>query len=120
MFQFAQYLWPMRMLTEKESYFLPYAQAIDVDIPVILVGGNRHVDRCEQLLQSREVDFISMCRPFICEPNLPNRWIEERGGPTAECIFCNSCYHSYDELGIPNQCIYKRDKDLYKKVQQKM
>ncbi len=105
---------------EKESYFFPYAQAIDVDIPVMIVGGNRHVDRCEQLLQTGKVDFISMCRPFICEPDLPNRWLEGSGKETADCIFCNSCYKSCEELGIPNQCIFKRDKELYRKIQEKL
>ena len=105
---------------EKESYFFPYAQAIDIDVPVMIVGGNRHVDRCEQLLQTGKVHFISMCRPLICEPDLPKRWLEGSGTATAECIFCNSCYESYGELGVPNQCIYKRDKELYRKVQGKL
>ena len=105
---------------ERESYFFPFAEAIDLDIPVMVVGGSRHVDRCEELLKTGKVDFISMCRPLICEPDLPNRWLEGRGKDTAECIFCNSCYESYEEIGLPNQCIYKQDKGLYRIVQERL
>jgi 2,4-dienoyl-CoA reductase-like NADH-dependent reductase (Old Yellow Enzyme family) len=104
---------------EKESYFFPYAQAIDLNIPVMVVGGSRHAERCEELLKTGKVDFISVCRPLICEPDLPNRWLEGRGKETAECVFCNSCYESYSEIGLPNQCLYKTDKELYRKVQEK-
>ena len=34
---------------ERQSYFLPYAARLDLNLPVILVGGNRDVDRLEQV-----------------------------------------------------------------------
>jgi 2,4-dienoyl-CoA reductase-like NADH-dependent reductase (Old Yellow Enzyme family) len=105
---------------ENESDFFPFAKAVDLDVPVMVVGGSRHADRCEELLKTGKVDFISMCRPLICEPDLPNRWLDGRGKATVECIFCNSCYESYDEMGRPNQCLYKTDKELYRKVQEKI
>ena len=59
---------------EPESYFLKYAQKLRVKVPVILTGGNRNVDRLEQILQAGTPDFVAMARPLIREPNLPARW----------------------------------------------
>jgi 2,4-dienoyl-CoA reductase-like NADH-dependent reductase (Old Yellow Enzyme family) len=99
---------------EKQSYFLPYAERLDVDIPILLVGGNRDAERLEAILRGGKVDFISLCRPLICEPDLPNRWREARGGRMAACISCNSClYDMYTglERGEPGPvtCVRKHD-----------
>ncbi|MCG3226251.1 MAG: NADH:flavin oxidoreductase, partial [Candidatus Heimdallarchaeota archaeon] len=67
---------------EKQSYFLKFAEKLDLSIPIILVGGNRHIERLESIFKQGKVDFISLSRPLICEPDLPNRWLEGRGGDT--------------------------------------
>ena len=46
----------------------------EMDIPLILVGGMRSFEMAEKLLDEGTADFISMCRPFIREPDLVNRW----------------------------------------------
>jgi 2,4-dienoyl-CoA reductase-like NADH-dependent reductase (Old Yellow Enzyme family) len=84
---------------EKQSYFLPYAERLALGIPVILVGGNRDAERLEAIVQGGKVDFVSLCRPLICEPDLPNRWRAGRGDSAAACISCNSClYDMYTGL----------------------
>jgi 2,4-dienoyl-CoA reductase-like NADH-dependent reductase (Old Yellow Enzyme family) len=84
---------------ERQSYFLPYAQRLALDIPVILVGGNRDVERLEAILGGGRVDFISLCRPLIREPDLPHRWRAGRGDSATACISCNSClYDMYTRL----------------------
>ncbi len=98
-----------------QSYFLPYANALDISIPVILVGGNRHVEFLENILQQGKVDFISLCRPLISEPDLPKRWLAGEGQPEADCISCNSClFAMYTGVEAshypPTHCIYKEDR----------
>jgi 2,4-dienoyl-CoA reductase-like NADH-dependent reductase (Old Yellow Enzyme family) len=107
---------------EKQSYFLKYAEKLNLSIPVILVGGNRHIERLESIIKQGKADFISLSRPLICEPDLPNRWLECRGGATSECISCNSCiYNMYVHPSKPKPglvtCIYKEDKEIHKKAQ---
>ena len=78
---------------DKEGYFLEGAAAIKKQIasPVILVGGIRSFSKAEELLTQKQVDFISMARPFICQPDLPRIWLS--GGPDkAKCISCNACF----------------------------
>ncbi len=76
---------------EKQSYFLPFAQAIDVNVPIILTGGNRDAERVEGVLQKSNADLIGLSRPLIREPDLPDRWLRGGGAPTASCVSCNAC-----------------------------
>jgi 2,4-dienoyl-CoA reductase-like NADH-dependent reductase (Old Yellow Enzyme family) len=99
---------------ERQSYFLKHIENLDLHIPVILVGGNRDVERLEKIVHRPAVDFISLCRPLISEPDLPNRWREGKGGTGTDCTSCNSCI--YDQiiscrdgnLGVA-RCLLKED-----------
>ena len=107
---------------DKQSYFLKYAERLDLNIPVILVGGNRDIERLEQIIQNGKVDFISLCRPLICEPDLPTRWLEGRGTSNTDCISCNSCiYDMYTGLILgeprPVFCVYKEKRQEVKAAQ---
>jgi 2,4-dienoyl-CoA reductase-like NADH-dependent reductase (Old Yellow Enzyme family) len=59
-------------------------------IPVILGGGIRSPGQAEKLLSEEYADYLSLCRPFICEPDLIHRWEKEDRRP-ASCISCNTC-----------------------------
>lgn len=76
---------------EKQSYFLKYAESLRLSVPVILVGGNRNIERMEAILKKGRVSFLALSRPLITEPGLPRRWLEGRGGEASRCASCNSC-----------------------------
>lgn len=78
---------------EEQSYFVKYAERLDLDIPVILTGGNKSVELIEKVSHKDKVDFFGFARPLIREPNLPNRWLEGIGGEECTCISCNLCLH---------------------------
>jgi len=107
---------------EQQSYFLRYTEGLDVAIPLILVGGNRDVERLEAILQDGKVDFIALCRPLIREPDLPNRWRDGVGSSLAQCVSCNSCIYAMmvhpgqPEPGLVT-CVCKGDKSLHQKAQ---
>jgi 2,4-dienoyl-CoA reductase-like NADH-dependent reductase (Old Yellow Enzyme family) len=79
---------------EDENYFLPTAKKLKPIMNkcrLILIGGIKNPLSAEKILQEKTADFISMCRPLIYEPNLPNRWKSGDLTP-ALCKSCNSCF----------------------------
>ena len=78
---------------EKEAYFQKEAMAFktEVQVPLILVGGNRSYETARQIVENGVADYISLCRPFIREPGLINRW---RSGNLTKsaCLSDNKCF----------------------------
>ena len=79
---------------EKEAYFATQAGRIKkaVDIPVILVGGLRSKNVMQRVVDDGTCDMVSMCRPFIYEPDLVSK-LASGEVDQADCISCNECYH---------------------------
>ena len=78
---------------DQEAYFLPGARALKekTRATVILVGGLRSLSRIEEIVGQGLADFVSLCRPLIRQPDLPNLWFSGKGPDKAECISCNAC-----------------------------
>lgn len=59
-----------------EAYFKEFAFELAeiTDVPIILVGGHRSITHMETVLNEGGVDLLSLSRPLIREPDLPNRW----------------------------------------------
>lgn len=62
----------------------------NLDIPVIVVGGIRKLTDIENFIEKRDIDFVSMCRPFIIEPNVVNKF-QDRKATESRCIDCGYC-----------------------------
>lgn len=80
---------------EQEAYFLSHAGEIKRavgDVPVMAVGGIRSVPVMERIISEGRADFISLCRPLIREPDLPDRI--RIGKEKANCVSCNGCMSS--------------------------
>ncbi len=73
-----------------------------VTVPVALVGGIRSLETAKDIIESGDADIVSMCRPFIREPNLISRWQQGETTP-ATCITCNRCM-AIARRGEPLEC----------------
>ena len=93
---------------EKQSYYVSAAEKLDLDVPLIVVGGHRNVESLEKILGRGNIDFFSLGRPFISEPGLSNRWLEGRGSDKADCVSCNSCL--LEVKSKPLKCILKQNR----------
>ena len=63
----------------------------NVSIPVILGGGATSQNQINNLLNTKDIDFISMQRPFVNDPSFLVDWQLEGNGES-RCITCNNCY----------------------------
>ncbi len=84
-----------KITKEQESYFAPYAKRLkqQVDIPVVLTGGNRTFSTMQTLCEQDGVDFFGISRPLVCQPQLINMWAEDESA-VPKCISCGKCFHS--------------------------
>ena len=76
----------------KDAYFLPNADAVKkaVKAPIITVGGMRKRSVMEEAIRAGKTDFVSICRPFIRQPNLANQ-LERGDDDPITCTNCNRC-----------------------------
>jgi len=76
-----------------EAYFRDDAMLFrkEIHIPLILVGGIRSFHVAEQIVNENVADYVSMCRPFIREPGLIDRW-KSGDREKSICISDNLCY----------------------------
>lgn len=95
---------------DQEAYFLPGARALKekTKATIILLGGLRSLSRIEELLGSGTVDFVSLCRPLIRQPDLPELWRSGSGPDRAECISCNACLSTGN---APLSCRAKKEQE---------
>lgn len=82
---------PNILSADREAYFREAGRLFKrhLNVPVMLVGGMRSQAVMEDILQGGEADMISLSRPLIREPDLPNKFRE--GKKKADCISCNGC-----------------------------
>jgi 2,4-dienoyl-CoA reductase-like NADH-dependent reductase (Old Yellow Enzyme family) len=88
-----------------EGYLIEYTARIKeaVQVPLMVVGGMRNLQMMEDVVATGKGDLISMCRPFIREPDLINRWSSGDTSP-ATCISCDGCLKEV-ERGRKLRCV---------------
>jgi 2,4-dienoyl-CoA reductase-like NADH-dependent reductase (Old Yellow Enzyme family) len=97
---------------EKEVYYREAAILFKekIGVPLLLVGGIRSFEVCEELVEKGWADYLSLSRPLICEPNLIERW---KSGDTAKsaCISCSGCLKAgFRGRGV--RCVFTPSSDI--------
>ena len=90
---------------KNEGYFLPFAARLaeEVSVPVILVGGLRSLDTTEAVLNRTNIEFLSLSRPLLREPDLPEK-MKSGEATVSKCISCNRCYSSPS-----HRCVFRKE-----------
>ena len=103
---------------EKEAYFQEEARVFkkQISVPLILVGGLRSLEVAERIVEEGIADYISMCRPFIREPGLINRW-KSGDRRKATCLSDNQCFKPGSE-GKGIYCVIE-EREQAKRVESK-
>jgi 2,4-dienoyl-CoA reductase-like NADH-dependent reductase (Old Yellow Enzyme family) len=93
----------------KEAYFLPLAREARplTPLPILLVGGFRSRSVMEAVLADGVADYVSLCRPLISEPDLPNQFrlgLKDK----SRCLSANNCWPEEEGVGIACKCPHGR------------
>jgi 2,4-dienoyl-CoA reductase-like NADH-dependent reductase (Old Yellow Enzyme family) len=83
-----------------EGYFRFLAQRARplTELSIISVGGYRSRSLMEEVLKCGDADFVSLCRPFVLEPDLVLRL--QQGQEAARCVSCGRCGPQYPGQGV--------------------
>jgi len=94
-----------------EGYLIEHAARIKeaVDVPIMVVGGMRDLKMMEEVVASGKGDLVSLCRPFIREPDLINRWLSGDTSPS-QCDSCDGCLRA-TQRGEKLRCVVTTRKD---------
>lgn len=74
--------------------FVPLTARLREEVQVPVVASNRvhDPDLAERVIADGEADLVSMARPLLADPHLPNKLAAGRAGQVVSCISCNqSC-----------------------------
>ena len=87
---------------ETEAFLLRETSAVKeaVSIPVMQVGGLRTLTLMEKMVADRACDMVSLCRPFLREPDIVNKF-ESGESARSACISCNKCLNRRG-----SQCVF--------------
>lgn len=64
-----------------------------VDVPVIVGGGFNNLNHMNELLNSTNIEYMSMYRPFVCENDFLKNW-KNGSSDESRCLMCNNCYRT--------------------------
>lgn len=78
---------------EKEVFYREYIEKLrpKLNCPLMLCGGIRSWETAEKLVDDNLIDYVSLSRPLIREPDLIKRWQAGDRRPSS-CINDNRCY----------------------------
>jgi 2,4-dienoyl-CoA reductase-like NADH-dependent reductase (Old Yellow Enzyme family) len=64
----------------REAYFLDFAEKLrrETKLPLMVTGGFRHFQTCEDALEEGVLDLIGMARPFISEKDFGQAFLSEK------------------------------------------
>ncbi len=65
-----------------------------VSIPVMVVGRIHTPQQAERILSTGQADLVAMGRPFLADPEWPQKAKEGRASEIRRCISCENCIDS--------------------------
>jgi 2,4-dienoyl-CoA reductase-like NADH-dependent reductase (Old Yellow Enzyme family) len=68
-----------------------------------VVGGITNINEIEDIINQNKSDLVSLCRPFILESDLVNKF-KSRQQIQSKCIQCNFCIIGVEKA--PLRCYY--------------
>ena len=110
----------VRQLGGVEGINLPEARAIKqaVSVPVIALGGFQTASVIRSAIERGDCDAVSMGRPLIANPDLPNMLAAGLDRPPRPCTYCNKCLINFVEnpLGCYEDVRYDSREQMIRQI----
>jgi 2,4-dienoyl-CoA reductase-like NADH-dependent reductase (Old Yellow Enzyme family) len=103
-----------------EGINLELARAVKqvVDVPVLCAGGFQTASVISRAIEDGSVDGVTMGRPLIANPDLPNLFREGRERAPKPCTYCNKCLINFVEspLGCYEEARYDSREAMVREI----
>jgi len=103
-----------------EGINLELARAIKqvVDVPVLCAGGFQTASVISRAIEDGSVDGVTMGRPLIANPDLPNLFQEGHDRAPKPCTYCNKCLINFVEspLGCYEEARYDSREAMVREI----
>lgn len=78
-----------------EDELLEYTNKLidSIDVPVIVGGGFNDMTHMNKILNSTDIEFMSMYRPFVAKNDFLKDW-KNNNETKSRCLMCNNCYRT--------------------------
>lgn len=78
---------------EENNVLVDYTMKLKeaISLPVVVGGGFTDMDKINNILNEKDIDFVSMYRPFVAEPEFLVNWKKDKKR-VSRCKMCNNCY----------------------------
>ena len=78
-----------------EDELLDYTNKLidSVNVPVIVGGGFNDMNHMNRILNSTDIEFMSMYRPFVAKNDFLKDW-KNNTESKSRCLMCNNCYRT--------------------------
>jgi 2,4-dienoyl-CoA reductase-like NADH-dependent reductase (Old Yellow Enzyme family) len=115
------WVWERRIREhEIEGINLELARAIkkEVDVPVLCAGGFQTASVISRAIESGGADGVTMGRPLIANPDLPNLFAEGLDRAPHPCTYCNKCLINFVEnpLGCYDESRYHTREEMIRHI----
>ena len=99
--QITKFLSPQyfRKSLSNENMLVDFADKVsdEVSIPVVLGGGLSDMDDINKLINSTNIEYLSMYRPFVRSNSFLTKWKNDGSGES-DCKTCNNCYWKKESI----------------------
>ena len=76
-----------------------------MDIPLCTTNRINTPEVADQIIASGQADLVSMARPFLADPHLVNKTMENRVDEINTCIGCNQACLDFTFKGQRSSCL---------------
>jgi len=78
-----------------EGELIEYSNKLidNVDVPVIVGGGFNDMNHMNEILNTTNIEFLSMYRPFVAKNDFLKDW-KNNSESKSRCLMCNNCYRT--------------------------
>jgi 2,4-dienoyl-CoA reductase (NADPH2) len=98
---------PTIVTSVPRAAFVGYTEKLREEVSIPLIASNRinTPDLAEAVLERGRVDAVSMARPLLADPELPNKAREARDDEINTCIACNQACLDHAFVGKKVSCL---------------